>query len=594
MKFLNYLRIGPRLALGFGSVLLFLVVIALVSFSGISTLSLSVENLVNKEFIEQNNAAQLLFHVYANATRMGNLVMATDRSEIEQLKSDIQEDQIKIDERFERLIEMAGKTGDPAEVNDMLAVAGKLLNATGQMYKTCAEGDQAASALYFKKELAPLRELYLEKVKTAYDKQSKRIQKAEAEAKLISRGSRLQILAIGAGAVLIGLFAAIAILRSVVSPIKKTMAVLEAVASGDLSQTLQIESRDEIATMADSLNTAVIALKKSMDEVQFLHLREQQQAQELEHKIDALLGAVAAASQGDLCQRIVVKGSDSVGKIGEAMEQLLDNFRSSIATFSQSAESLASTSRELHSVGQRMSGNAEETAAQARLLSGSASDVSSSLQTVAASSEEMTASIKEIAVNASQAAMIALSAVSIGEETTKVMGRLGGSSQEIGDVIKVITSIAQQTNLLALNATIESARAGEAGKGFAVVANEVKELAKATAISTQDIGDKIIAIQADTKGAIAAIEKMVSVIARISEISSTIAAAVEQQTATTNEIGRHVSEAACGSDAIARSISRTADVAQNTTEGADKSQRTAQQLAQMAADFQKLVERFKV
>jgi methyl-accepting chemotaxis protein len=87
---------------------------------------------------------------------------------------------------------------------------------------------------------------------------------------------------------------------------------------------------------------------------------------------------------------------------------------------------------------------------------------------------------------------------------------------------------------------------------------------------------------------------MVSVIARISEISSTIAAAVEQQTATTNEIGRHVSEAACGSDAIARSISRTADVAQNTTEGADKSQRTAQQLAQMAADFQKLVERFKV
>jgi methyl-accepting chemotaxis protein len=276
------------------------------------------------------------------------------------------------------------------------------------------------------------------------------------------------------------------------------------------------------------------------------------------------------------------------------MARLLDNFRHSILTFSQSAESLTSTSQELHSVGQRMSGNAEETAAQARLLSGSASDVSTSLQTVAASSEEMTASIREIAVNASEAASIALSAVSIGEETTALMSRLGGSSQEIGDVIKVITSIAQQTNLLALNATIESARAGEAGKGFAVVANEVKELAKATASSTEDIGGKVVAIQADTKSAIEAIEKMVGVIANISQISSTIAAAVEQQTAATNEIGRYVNEAACGSDAIAKSITRTADVAQNTTEGADESLRTAQQLGQMAADFQGLVVRFKV
>jgi methyl-accepting chemotaxis protein len=594
MKLLNYIRIGPRLAVGFGSVLSLLLVIVLVSFSGISTLSSRIEDLVSKEFADQNNAAQLLFHVYANAARMGELVTAADKSEVDALKSDIQEDQIKIDDRFERLIEMAGKGEGPTSVNEMVAAAGKLMNATAEMYKISAQGDQAASALFFKKELAPLREAYLEKVKAAYNMQSKHIQKAEKDARLVSHRSRLQILAIGAGAVCLGSFAAAAILRSVVSPIKKTMAVLEAVAAGDLSQTLEIESRDEIGTMADSLNTAVTALRKSMDEVQFLHLREQQQAQELENKIDELLGAVAAASQGDLCQRIVVKGSDSVGKIGEAMERLLANFRDSIRTFSQSAESLASTSQELHVVGKRMSGNAEETAAQARLLSGSASDVSRSLQTVAASSEEMTASIKEIAVNASQAAMIALSAVSIGEETTKVMSRLGGSSQEIGDVIKVITSIAQQTNLLALNATIESARAGEAGKGFAVVANEVKELAKATASSTEDIGRKIVAIQADTNGAVAAIENMVGVIAKISEISSTIAAAVEQQTATTNEIGRHVTEAACGSDAIAMSISRTADVAQNTTEGADESERTAQQLAQMAADFQRLVERFKV
>ena len=100
--FLNYIRIGPRLALGFGSVLLFLLVIVFVSFSGISTLSSSIENLATKEFVEQNNAAQLLFSVYANAARMGALVMSSDKAEVDELKSDIQEDQLKIDERFER------------------------------------------------------------------------------------------------------------------------------------------------------------------------------------------------------------------------------------------------------------------------------------------------------------------------------------------------------------------------------------------------------------------------------------------------------------------------------------------------------------
>ena len=120
------------------------------------------------------------------------------------------------------------------------------------------------------------------------------------------------------------------------------------------------------------------------------------------------------------------------------------------------------------------------------------------------------------------------------------MNKLGESSQEIGNVIKVITSIAQQTNLLALNATIEAARAGEAGKGFAVVANEVKELAKQTAKATEDIGRKIEAIQVDTKGAVAAIEEIGTIINQINDISNSIATAVEEQTVTTNEIGRSV------------------------------------------------------
>jgi methyl-accepting chemotaxis protein len=590
---LNFIRIGPRLAFGFGSVLLVLSVIVFVSVSRISQMSSNVEVLVKQEFAEQNNAANLLFQAYSNGLRVGSLVTTTVQSEAEKLKSDIQDEQIKIDERFEKLIEMAGKSEDANAVNEMVASSGKLYNAIRQLFTIHAAGDREATTAFFRAEVDPLREVYIQKVKGAYDAQSRHIQQAEEEARAVSKSSRIKIFWMGIGAVGMGVVAAGVILRSVVTPIKKTMVVLEAVAGGDLDQTLEIKTRDEIGAMANSLNIAVAAMKKSMQEVHLFGEREKQQALELEGRVDQLLSVVYAASQGDLTQRISVKGADAVGKMGEAMERLLQNFRSSISTFSRSAESLAATSEKLNALGDQMSANAEETESQSRVVSGAATDVSTYLQTMAASSEEMAASIREISMNASEAATIASSAVSIGEDATRMMDRLGGSSTEIGNVIKVITSIAQQTNLLALNATIEAARAGEAGKGFAVVANEVKELAKATAEATEDISRKIDAIQEDAKGAIHAISNIGGVIGKISHISSTIAAAVEEQTATTNEIGRNVNEAAAGSEAIAKNITRAADVAQSTTKGAADSQLTAAQLSRMASDLQKLVGQFK-
>jgi methyl-accepting chemotaxis protein len=170
---------------------------------------------------------------------------------------------------------------------------------------------------------------------------------------------------------------------------------------------------------------------------------------------------------------------------------------------------------------------------------------------------------------------------------------LGESSAEIGQVIKVITSIAQQTNLLALNATIEAARAGEAGKGFAVVANEVKELAKETAKATEDISRKIEAIQTDTKGAVDAIGQISGIINQINDISSTIASAVEEQTATTNEIARNVQEGAKGGAQVTENIASVAQAAKSTTQGANDTQTAAGELARMAAELQKVVSRFR-
>jgi methyl-accepting chemotaxis protein len=258
----------------------------------------------------------------------------------------------------------------------------------------------------------------------------------------------------------------------------------------------------------------------------------------------------------------------------------------------ENANALASSSEELAAVSEQMGSNAEETAAQSNAVSAASEQVSRNVQTVATGSEEMAASIKEIAKNANDAARVATAAVRVADSTNATIGKLGESSAEIGKVIKVITSIAQQTNLLALNATIEAARAGEAGKGFAVVANEVKELAKETAKATEDISGKIEAIQRDTRSAVEAIAQIGGIINQINDISNTIASAVEEQTATTNEIGRNVAEAAKGSAEITQNITSVAHAAQSTSAGARDSRQAAASLARMASELQQMVSRF--
>jgi methyl-accepting chemotaxis protein len=321
--------------------------------------------------------------------------------------------------------------------------------------------------------------------------------------------------------------------------------------------------------------------------------RERQQAEELRVKVDSILDVVNAASRGDLTREMTVKGADSVGQMAEGLARFFTNLRGNVTKIAQTAQALAAASQELTAVSQQMATNAEETATQANVASAAAEQVSSNVTTVSTGTEEMGASIKEIAKSANEAARVATSAVKVADSTNATVAKLGESSAEIGNVIKVITSIAQQTNLLALNATIEAARAGEAGKGFAVVANEVKELAKQTAKATEDIGRKIDAIQGDTKGAVEAIAQIGKIINQINDIQNTIASAVEEQTATTGEISRNVAEAAKGSSEIAQNITGVAQAARGTTEGASNTKNSADELSRMALDLQRLVAQFK-
>jgi len=398
--------------------------------------------------------------------------------------------------------------------------------------------------------------------------------------------------------------------------------ILEHVAEGDYSADLEAIIKRGKASEFDNFRPATIRMMQSVDSLASdarllfqaaVEGRLTARADVSKHKgqfrntmqgvndtLDAMIAPVQEAgdvlrriADGDLTVRVNGDYRGDHAAIKADINAMADRLEGSLQMIEVSASDLAGTSTQVHNISRDLHHSAELTSSEASVALDVGEQVSNSVGTVAASTAEMSTSIREIARSAEESSKIAQVASHKTETANRTIARLGASSAEIGDVIKVITSIAQQTNLLALNATIEAARAGQAGKGFAVVANEVKELANETARATEEISRKIESVQSETKSAITAIAEITGTIAEVNSISSTIASAVEQQTSVTNEIARHIAEAAAGGIQISANVRAVAEAANRTASGAERTERSAREISTMAASLQNLISQFK-
>ncbi|MBU1344438.1 MAG: HAMP domain-containing protein [Proteobacteria bacterium] len=292
-----------------------------------------------------------------------------------------------------------------------------------------------------------------------------------------------------------------------------------------------------------------------------------------------------AQGEGDLTQRLNVIRNDEIGELCKWFNLFIEKLQQLIKEVMVNATDIDSSSNEFSQISTSMSAEIDGLSSRSNTVAAAAEEMSSNLSSVAASmgeaseninmvstaTEEMSSTINEIARNAENARSITDNAVSQTRNASSQVNELGEAAKQIGKVVETITDISEQVNLLALNATIEAARAGEAGKGFAVVANEIKDLANQTAEASRAIKERVQGIQASTDGTIAEISNISNIVTEINEIVSTIATAVEEQSATTREIAGNVSHASAGIQ----------DVNENVSQGSSASRQVAQEIAEI-------------
>ncbi len=299
-------------------------------------------------------------------------------------------------------------------------------------------------------------------------------------------------------------------------------------------------------------------------------------------------------AEGDLSANIPHKRNDEIGVLNQALLTMLINTGGLIAQIKESSTIMENTSVQLTEAGQNLSSGTEQTSQQSEAIAASATQMNGNLQALASAIEQMSISIKEVSRKAAESASVMDQANTTAESTDSIVKDLGDNATEIGKVIDTISGIAAQTRLLALNATIEAAGAGDAGKGFAVVATEVKELARQSAESSEEIKIKISAIQKSADEAVKAIGAINTVIGQVNEISASIASAVEEQSMTAVQVAANISETSRSSTEVTSNITGISTAARDGARDAGNSSRQAETMRDLAGKLTSIVNKFRI
>ncbi len=550
------LKIGTRLTLGFGILLVFMMITGLYGIIVMRDFKEQIQEIVEQDMVETEQAHQIINNVNIIARGLRNIILNLDKKFQDAELKRIADSRKKAGEMFEALSKSITEGNGATLVKEGTILRSAYVKASENYMALIKDGqiDDAKTMLFA--EVRETQGKYFEGIEALIEYKSNESQKeGQRMAEKANRGSMI-IVGILTASLALGILMAFLTVRSITGPVRKTSALAETMAKGDFTNKLDIDQKDEVGLMATALNTMVMQLGAMIRDI---------------------IGGVNS----------LTSSSNDLASISKQLSSSAKDTSSKAATVATATEEMSTN---FHSVSAAMEQS------------------SSNVHMVATAAEEMTATVSEIAQNTDKARSITENAVHQSRITSEKMVALGESTRKIGRVTEMINVISEQTNLLALNATIEAARAGEAGRGFAVVANEIKELARQTSAATEDIHKQIVEMQKTAVTSMEDIKNISLVIEEINDVINGIASALEEQSATTGDIASNISQASLGisevNENVAQASSVIADITREISEinqhssqvesGSSQVQENAQGLATLAVQLEKLVKQFKV